>query len=166
MLPVSLMAVFLSLYNLGGVEPEVMQHLYKNNHTSSEFKTTAIQYSYVDHSRIPNEFRDPRYYKTRNDPRTGNDAVWARLSSNVLDPRSSPLMRRDLSGLPPAYIVTCGFDPLRDDGIFYKSRLEEAGVPVTWTHYEEAFHGILPAPGYKLADQMMSGITAYTKKNS
>ena len=164
-LPLSLMASFLSLHIMGKAEPDVMQNLYKNNHTSSEFKSTSIEYSFVDHSKIPEEFRDPKYYKTRNDPLTGHDALWARVSSNLLDPRSAPLMRRDLSGLPPAYIITCGFDSLRDDGIFYKIRLEEAGVPVTWVHYEEGFHGILTLDGYKLADQMFDEITAYIKKN-
>ena len=156
------MATFLILHNVGKTEPDVMQNLYKN-HTSSEFKSKSIEYSFVEHNKIPEEFRDPKYYKTRNDPRMGNDALWSRLSSNLLDPRSAPLMRRDLSELPPAYIVTCGFDSLRDDGIFYKIRLEEAEVPVTWVHYEEAFHGILTTEGFKLADQIFDEMTAFYK---
>ncbi len=57
------------------------------------------------------------------------------------DPRLSPLRCKDLSGLPPAYLVTAGFDPLRDEGRDYAEALDKAGVPVTYVNYPGMVHG-------------------------
>ncbi|XP_041483568.1 arylacetamide deacetylase-like [Lytechinus variegatus] len=158
-----------SLVTVGKIDPEFMKHVANNNHISSDFKKTTVEYKYLDHNKIPAEFRDPRYYKTRNDPETGNAALFKRISPILLDPRIAPLMRSDLTGLPPAFIITCGFDSLRDDGIFYKTRLHEAGVSVKWSHYEEAFHGILWLSGaninFTIGEKMRKEIVAYIKEN-
>lgn len=59
------------------------------------------------------------------------------------DPRVSPLRAADLSGLPPAYLVTAGFDPLRDGGAAYAEAMREAGVPVVYRCQEDLIHGFV-----------------------
>ena len=62
-------------------------------------------------------------------------------------PYVSPLLARDLSGLPPALITTAHFDPLRDQGIAYAKRLQAAGV-TTQLHAEDGgLHGFFGSPG-------------------
>ncbi|XP_056468140.1 arylacetamide deacetylase [Gadus chalcogrammus] len=66
-------------------------------------------------------------------------------SRAIGDPRASPLLVPDsaLRSLPKAYVLTCEYDVLRDDGIMYVTRLREAGVEVTHEHYGAGFHGAM-----------------------
>ncbi len=59
------------------------------------------------------------------------------------DPWLSPRRQPDLKGLPPALVVSAGFDPIRDDGLDYAARLRAAGVPVELLHYAGQIHGFL-----------------------
>ncbi|WP_322053031.1 alpha/beta hydrolase [Paraburkholderia bannensis] len=59
------------------------------------------------------------------------------------DPLASPIKRADLSGLPPALIVTAECDPLRDEGELYGRNLQRAGVAAIVRRYHSAAHGFV-----------------------
>jgi acetyl esterase len=60
-----------------------------------------------------------------------------------LDWRASPLRAPSLEGVAPAFVLTCGHDPLCEEGRLYAARLEREGVAVTALHLSDQTHGIL-----------------------
>lgn len=65
----------------------------------------------------------------------------AEPGSDDVSPYAAPARAADLTGLPPAFVTTCQYDPLRDEGIEYARRLAHAGVPTELRHYPATFHG-------------------------
>ena len=89
------------------------------------------------------------------------------ISAYIADPAdrahpwASPLRAADLSGLPPATIMTPECDPLRDEGHDYAHALRAAGVPVSYTVYPGVFHGFVSMFGVVAeADQALNDAAA------
>jgi acetyl esterase len=70
-----------------------------------------------------------------------------RGDADARDGYLSPLYAADLSGLPPAMVITAEFDPLRDEGEAYAKLLEQAGVPTVAKRYDGQIHGFFTLSG-------------------
>lgn len=68
-------------------------------------------------------------------------------SHPATDPRVSPLLAEDLTGLPPAYIAVSGFDVLRDEGEAYARRMAHAGVRVGLRRHDRLIHAFVNSTG-------------------
>ncbi|MGI5290234.1 alpha/beta hydrolase [Nonomuraea polychroma] len=83
---------------------------------------------------------------------TAEDVLWfwghyLRDEADRSDPRATPSNAPSLAGLPPAFVLTAEYDPIRDDGEQYAQRLREAGVPVIAKRYPRVFHGFFTMVG-------------------
>ncbi|XP_062961774.1 arylacetamide deacetylase-like 4 [Cynocephalus volans] len=95
---------------------------------------------WVGSDNIPKKFKN-RGHQPRS-PSPFNEAAYLE-TKHILDVENSPLLADDetIARLPEAFLVSCENDILRDDTLLYKKRLEDQGVPVTWYHVDDGFHG-------------------------
>jgi acetyl esterase len=83
---------------------------------------------------------------------------------DIRDFRVSPIFADDLSGLPPALIITAEHDTLRDEGEAYADRLRSSGVPTEYSCYSGMIHGFLQLAGLvDEAQQAIDEIAAFTR---
>lgn len=75
------------------------------------------------------------------------ERTYIRSDDDRLDPRASPLLAKDFSGLPPAHVATAGFDPLRDEGEAYARKMADAGVSVSLRRHSTMVHPFVNAVG-------------------
>lgn len=108
---------------------------------------------------------------------TADDLGWfdGHYRPDPADPLASPLLAEDLRGLPPTYLATAGFDPLRDEGEAYGQRLQEAGVPVVYHCHTDLIHGFVNFIGIgrrfreavaEAAGALRTGLTLQSRANA
>ncbi|XP_069753058.1 neutral cholesterol ester hydrolase 1-like isoform X1 [Narcine bancroftii] len=149
-------------------DPRFVQAMLVNNHTASDQnQLTSIR------ARLNWTALLPQSFKKNFKPIVqviGNPQVIRELPA-LLDPRAAPLIadKEILQLLPRAYILTCEYDVLRDDGIMYAKRLEDAGIEVTLDHYEDGFHGAmifaLPPTNFDVGNKIMNNYINWLDEN-
>lgn len=124
-----------------GADLSLQSQLLANNHSS------------LDHSNLTPELRArldwtvllPQKYRKSYKPLIVDKGSQGMMKEvpGLLDVRAAPLLAGPevLAKCPRTYILTCEYDVLRDDGLMYARRLQDAGITVTSDHYEDGFHG-------------------------
>jgi acetyl esterase len=107
-----------------------------------------LVYPVTDHEFTSRSMEDNAegYFLTRDDMRWFY-GHYLRSDADADDPRVSPLRAPDLRGLPPAFVLTAEFDPLRDQGVAYADALRAAGNEVESKTYDGLFHGFFGMDG-------------------
>ncbi len=86
--------------------------------------------------------------------------------ADLRDPRLAPRCAESLSGLPPALVITAGFDPLRDEGDAYAAALEAAGCEVEHARYDAMFHGfVLMAAELDAGRDAVTQVASFVRKH-
>ena len=75
-------------------------------------------------------------------------ATYEGKEGDRLEPYFSPGLAEDHSNLPPALVITAGYDPLYDDGRIYAEKLKAAGTPAKWINFEKDIHGFMSLPNH------------------
>lgn len=112
----------------------------RNAHVPDDLSVKYRKWISADH--IPDEFKVRGYVPIA--PAPFSEKLYKVLEIAFQD-NFCPLLFEDdiIRQLPETFLLTCEYDVLRDDGILYKKRLEDNGVPVSWLHLKKGFHGIM-----------------------
>lgn len=133
----------------------------ENGHISPEAKKAGLPY--LDLSKLPAKYL-VGYQKPDTD--SGNRTLWIDMRDKIMNAYYSPMLAPVLDDLPPAFVFSGEYDPLRDEGFLYTSRLQEAGVKVTHRHSDIGIHGIISfADNIPEADAILSDIAAFIGEN-
>jgi acetyl esterase len=107
----------------------------------------ALEFQLLVYPAVDRDF-DTESYRSNSDgySLTKDAMVWfwnhyLRDEADASNPYASPMKYSDLSGLPPALVITAEFDPLCSEGEAYAQRLQAAGVSTEYTCYEGMIHG-------------------------
>lgn len=157
--------------NYGNISYDHMDKFLANKHTSPKVKQSKYAQRISPQWYMPEHIRTPALRAMIKADNFGDEELWALHRKTLLDPYFAPLMASDeqLKTMAPAYVLTAGYDVLRDDGLIYAQRLRSVNVPVKLAHYTEGFHGMIffingPIP-FEVGRRGMSDLVTYLKEN-
>ncbi|XP_063797872.1 arylacetamide deacetylase-like 4 [Pseudophryne corroboree] len=132
--------VFGTLQYLGCFCDDLCKEVMCGSHVPPEMRMKLSKLLSIDN--IPEEFTAKGYKPHK--MADFKSEVYEKVKRDF-EPYVSPLLAEDsvIRLLPKTYILTCEFDVLRDEGLLYKRRLEENGIPVTWYHVKDGSHGVV-----------------------
>ncbi|XP_055361367.1 neutral cholesterol ester hydrolase 1-like isoform X2 [Betta splendens] len=126
-----------------GIDLSLMPQFLANNHSSLEQSLITPELR----SRVDWTSLLPPKHRKNYEPLVVEKGLRGLVKERpgLLDVRAAPLLAGPevLAKCPRAYVITCEYDVLKDDGLMYTRRLQDAGVAVTNDHYEDGFHGCL-----------------------
>lgn len=102
---------------------------------------------------------------------TKEDIFWYRKTyapneNDWISTGLSPFYHKDFSGLPPAFILTAQYDPLKDDGLMYSNKIRDAGRKVLYKEYQGLVHGFFNLPCIaKQAEDAYDDIKKFVSQN-
>ncbi|GMT16400.1 hypothetical protein PFISCL1PPCAC_7697, partial [Pristionchus fissidentatus] len=140
--------------------PEYARAALTNGHVNEAAK--KLRDELMDYSVLPAEFRNDVGGTDLPVPTQPNKELMAQIGPFLTNPDFAPFMRRDLSNLPSALVVTCEYDVLRDEGAIYAHRLKKAGVTTQWSHYKHGVHGMFNFPKLKITQDALNEIKDWT----
>jgi acetyl esterase len=121
------------------------------SHDSHDFRVAlqVLIYPCTDMSReYPSYVRNAAGYMLTRAAMNWFISTYAPSAADRLDPRASPMLRRDLSGLARALIIAAEFDPLVDENEAYAMRLQQAGVPTNYVCFPGMHHPFFTLGAY------------------
>ena len=130
----------------GGNLATGVAHMTSTDSHGPSFQLLFYPWLDLAHKRRSYQLFGEGFYLTEADLDWYRDRYLSR-EEDALDPRCSPMLLDDLSNLPPAYVATAGFDPLRDEGEEYAQRLRTAGVPAVVRRHSGLIHGFANTVG-------------------
>ncbi|VDM37335.1 unnamed protein product [Toxocara canis] len=138
---------------------------FRNNcHLRSDTEQSEWLREMISHDVLPSEFwvKDCSDKYANSDP---DDELCELFEKHGFDVDFAPILGDNLNGLPPAMIITAGYDILRDEGILYAKRLQSFSVAVQWNHYPAAYHGVINMPASMQRNQIIDDIAQYLNSN-
>ncbi|OWF35358.1 arylacetamide deacetylase-like [Mizuhopecten yessoensis] len=138
-----------------------LEKFLKNEHITEKMRREV-------NSKVNVEFLPEKYqkFKTRpEDPKSVDQSLAEKVEKLATNVYMCPLMLDDqmLSQLPKTYLMTCEYDPLRDDGLMLAKRWKDMGFPVKHVHWEGIQHGFFPTPKLNRSREAMKDFIDYLR---